>query len=101
MAQQLGYKIAKSPVLANTLAGAGTAMSIDEAIDRYKKGDYSGAVLGTIEAAFGAMSMTPPVGPVGMAAKGIGTVGGLGMIPVWLAHDYFGKKGAWAEEPQQ
>jgi len=101
MAQQLGYKIAKSPVLANTLAGAGTAMSIDEAIDRYKKGDYSGAVLGTIEAAFGALSMTPPVGPVGMAAKGIGTVGGLGMIPVWLAHDYFGKKGAWAEEPQQ
>jgi hypothetical protein len=101
VAQQLGYKLAKSPVLANTLSGAGTALSIDEAIDRYKKGDYSGAVLGTIEAAFGALSMTPPVGPAGMAAKGIGTVGGLGMIPVWLAHEYFGKKGAWAEEPQQ
>jgi hypothetical protein len=98
VAQQFGYKIAKSPVLANTLAGAGTAMSIDEAIDRYKKGDYSGAVLGTIEAAFGAMSMTPPVGPVGMAVKGIGTAGGLGMIPIWIAHDYFGKKGAWAED---
>ena len=99
--QQVGYKAAKSPVIANTLGGIGTGLSIEEAIHRYNTGDTSGAVLATIEAALGAMSMTPPVGPVGMAVKGIGTVGGLGMIPVSIAHDYIRKRGPWAEEGQE
>lgn len=98
---KFGKTIARSPVLGNVIAGAGTGLSINEAIERYKKGDYSGAVLGTIEAALGTMSMTPPVGPMGLAAKGIGTAGGLAMIPAWLAHDYFLKRGAWAEPETQ
>ena len=98
---KFGKTIARSPILGNVVAGAGTGLSINEAIERYKKGDYSGSVLGTIEAALGAMSMAPPVGPVGLAAKGIGTAGGLAMIPAWLAHDYFLKRGAWAEPETQ
>jgi hypothetical protein len=99
--QQIGYKAAKSPIIANTLGGLGTGLSIEEAIHRYNTGDTSGAVLATIEAALGAMSMTPPIGPAAMAVKGIGTVGGLGMIPISIAHDYFRKRGAWAGEGQE
>jgi hypothetical protein len=86
----------KAPIIGNVLGAVGATLSTDEAIDRYKKGDYSGAVLGTIEAALNTASMAPPTSPLGLAAKGVGTVGSLGMIPVWIAHDYFGNKGPWA-----
>jgi hypothetical protein len=93
----------KAPIIGNVLGAAGATLSTDEAIDRYKKGDYSGAVLGTIEAALNAASMAPPTSPAGLMTKGVGTVGSLGMIPVWIAHDYFGNKGPWApkKEPQK
>jgi hypothetical protein len=90
----------KAPIIGNVLGAAGATLSTDEAIDRYKKGDYSGAVLGTIEAALNAASMAPPTSPAGLMAKGVGTVGSLGMIPVWIAHDYFGNKGPWAPKNQ-
>ena len=95
--QKAGKYAAKAPVLANVVGGLGAGMSIDEAVKRYQAGDYSGSVLSTIEAALATASMAPPVGPVGLAAKGVGTVGGLAMIPVMIAHDYFRKRGAWAE----
>jgi hypothetical protein len=93
----------KAPIIGNVLGAAGATLSTDEAIDRYKKGDYSGAVLGTIEAALNAASMAPPTSPAGLLTKGVGTVGSLGMIPVWIAHDYFGNKGPWSpkKEPQK
>ena len=93
----------KAPIIGNVLGAAGATLSTDEAIDRYKKGDYSGAVLGTIEAALNAASMAPPTSPAGLMTKGVGTVGSLGMIPIWIAHDYFGNKGPWApkKEPQK
>ena len=89
MVGKLGYKIAQSPILANTLGGLGTGLSVAEAIDRYQKGDTTGVVLATLEAAFGGMSMLPPVTPVTAALKGVGVVGGLGMIPVQMARDKF------------
>jgi hypothetical protein len=93
----------KAPVIGNTLAAAGAGLSAQEAVDRYKKGDYSGSVLGTIEAALNAASMAPPTSPAGLLIKGVGAAGSLGMIPVWIAHDYFGNKGPWAptKEPQK
>lgn len=93
----------KAPIIGNVLGAAGATLSVDEAVKRYKEGDFSGFVLGTIEAALNTASMAPPTSPVGLMAKGVGTVGSLGMIPVWIAHDYFGKKGPWAEkkEPQK
>jgi hypothetical protein len=93
----------KAPIIGNVLGAVGATLSTDEAVDRYRKGDYSGAVLGTIEAALNAASMAPPTSPAGLLTKGVGTVGSLGMIPVWIAHDYFGNKGPWSpkKEPQK
>jgi hypothetical protein len=76
---RLGLTVAKSPVIANTLGGAGVAMSVQEAIERFKAGDTSNGVIATLEAALGGMSMLPPVNPAFIAAKGIGAVGGLGL----------------------
>jgi hypothetical protein len=93
----------KLPVIGNVLGAAGATLSTQEAVDRYKQGDYSGAVLGTIEAALNTASMAPPTSPASLAIKGLGAVGSIGMIPVWIAHDYFGNKGPWApkKEPQK
>jgi hypothetical protein len=93
----------KLPIIGNVMGAAGATLSIDEAVKRANEGDTSGAVLGTIEAALNAASIAPPTSPLGLAVKGVGTVGSLGMIPVWLLHDYIGKKGVFApkKEPQK
>jgi len=93
----------KLPVIGNVLGAAGTTLSLDEAVKRANEGDTSGAVIGTIEAALNAASMAPPTSPASLAVKGVGTVGSLGMIPVWILHDYLGKKGVFApkKEPQK
>jgi hypothetical protein len=93
----------KLPVIGNVMGAAGATLSVDEAVKRANEGDISGAVLGTIEAALNAASIAPPTSPLGLAVKGVGTVGSLGMIPVWLLHDYIGKKGVFApkKEPQK
>jgi hypothetical protein len=99
MAREAGRRFSeKAPVIGNVLGAAGATLSVNEAVERYKQGDYSGAVLGTIEAALNTASMAPPTSPAGLAVKGVGAVGSLGMIPVWLAHDYFGNKGPWAKK---
>lgn len=90
--KNIGLKVAKSPVLWNALSGAGTALSAEEAWDRYQRGDYGGAVLNTLAAVFGGMSMIPPAGPLGMAIKGVGTVGGLGLAIPTIAYDYYNPK---------
>ena len=101
MYREAGRRFAeKMPVIGNVLGAAGATLSTGEAIDRYKQGDYSGSVLGAIEAALNVASMAPPTSPAGLAVKGAGSVGSLGMIPVWIAHDYFGKKGPWAEKKE-
>jgi len=93
----------KLPVIGNVLGAAGATLSTDEAVERYKQGDYSGSVLGAIEAALNVASMAPPTSPAALAIKGVGAVGSIGMIPVWIAHDYFGNKGPWSpkKEPQK
>ena len=93
----------KLPIIGNVLGAAGATLSADEAVERYKQGDYSGSVLGAIEAALNTASMAPPTSPASLAVKGVGAVGSIGMIPVWIAHDYFGNKGPWApkKEPQK
>jgi len=101
MAREAGRRFSeKLPVIGNTLSAAGATLSVNEAIERYKEGDFSGMVLGTIEAALNTASMAPPTSPASLAVKGVGTVGSLGMIPVWIAHDYFGNKGPWAQKKQ-
>ena len=81
-AQRFGAAIGSSKFLSpllGGLAGVGTVMSIDEAIERYNAGDYSGMVIPTLEAAFGAMSMMPAFNPLTAGIKGLGMAGGLGL----------------------
>jgi hypothetical protein len=78
----LGVALGSSKVISPLLGAAGaagTVMSVDEALKRWRAGDRSGAVLSALEAAFGLMSMAPPVNPVTAAIKGLGTLGGLGL----------------------
>jgi hypothetical protein len=86
--KKVGRFISGSPKLAGMLGGAGVGMSVAEAMDRFNSGDTSGGVISTLAAAFGGMSMVPPVGPAGLAVKGIGTVGGLATIPAIMLNDY-------------
>jgi hypothetical protein len=80
------------------ISGAATGMSAMEAIDRIKKGDYTGAVLPTLEAAFGVMSMLPPAHPVLLALRGLGNVGGSALLTYEL-----GKAGKerFLDKPQE
>lgn len=81
-AQRFGAYVGSSKILSpllGGLAGVGTLMSVDEAIRRYNAGDYSGMVIPTLEAAFGAMSMMPAWNPITAGIKGLGTAGGLGL----------------------
>lgn len=62
---------------ANILGGLGAGLSAAEALNRYEKGDNTGAVISTIQLLFDGMSMLPPGTPITAALKGIGVVGGL------------------------
>jgi hypothetical protein len=64
---------------ATILAGAGMGMSAAEALNRYEKGDTTGAVISTIQTLLDGMAMLPPGTPVTAALKGIGVVGGLAL----------------------
>lgn len=77
---RVGEATAKiAPKALGVISGAATGMSAYEAIERYKKGDISGAVLSTLEATMGVLSMLPPAHPVLAALRGIGTIGGAGL----------------------
>jgi cellobiose-specific phosphotransferase system component IIA len=77
---QVGAATAKvAPKALGVISGAATGMAAADAIEKFKQGDYSGAVLPTLEATFGVMSMLPPTHPILLALRGIGTVGGLGL----------------------
>jgi hypothetical protein len=103
---QIGSNVASRKLLGpllGGLAGVGTAMSVDEAIKRYRAGDYSGAVIPTLEAVFGGMSMVPPIGPLA-AVKGLGTAGGLSLLGIEggkAAYDYLRRKLKEREEEEK
>lgn len=104
---QTGVRVGASKFLGPILGGVGaaaTAMSVEEALKRYRAGDYSGAVLPTLEAAFGAMSLMPPVTPVTAAIKGVGTVGGLGLAGIEAGkagYEYLRRKMREREEEER
>jgi hypothetical protein len=78
---QLGGATAKvAPKALGVISGAATGMAAMEAIEKFKQGDYSGAVLPTIEATFGVMSMLPPAHPILLALRGLGTAGGAALL---------------------
>jgi len=61
----------------NVIAGLGMGMRAAEALNRYEKGDTSGAVLSGVQVILDGMAMLPPGTPVTAFLKGIGVVGGL------------------------
>lgn len=86
-ARQFGSMIARSPVIAGTLSGAGTGLSLYDAINSYNRGDTANAISSGIEAGFGGLSMVP--NPL---AKGIGAAGGLTIAGAKALADYLGQK---------
>jgi hypothetical protein len=63
--------ISKIPGM-SMLPGAGAGLDLVEARERFKQGDYPGAAISGVGAVGGAMSMIPPIGPVGAGLKVIG-----------------------------
>jgi hypothetical protein len=57
---------------ASALPGAATGLDVVEAGERFKQGDYPGAAISGVGALGGALSMIPPIGPVGAGLKLIG-----------------------------
>jgi len=87
--RSVGAALAKSPIITNALSGAGTAMSVEEAVYRYNHGDVGGVVLNTLAAAFGLASMVPARSPASAITKGVGVVGGLGLIPFQMGYEHY------------
>jgi hypothetical protein len=63
-------------------------MSAAEALNRYEKGDTTGAVISTVQTLLDGMSMLPPGTPITAALKGIGVVGGLALTAGDLYRTY-------------
>ena len=59
----------KAPFLTHILPGAGTGFDIADAKERFAKGDYTGGALSSVGALGGALSMVPPIPPVGTLAR--------------------------------
>lgn len=93
IAQNVG-EFVKHPAM-NVLGGLGAGYNINQAIERGKEGDYVGAGISGVEAGLNAMASLPVVAnPYLLAAKGIGTVGSLGMIPVDILYNRYRERRA-------
>jgi hypothetical protein len=93
--KSFGSMIARSPFTAGMLSGAGTGLSLYDAINSYQRGDKANALLSGIEAGFGGLSMVP--NPL---AKGIGAAGGLSIAGARALADYLGEKYSLGTSPE-
>ena len=79
----VGVKSAKMGALPRTAVGAGAGylgvMSYQEALERYKAGDTSEAVLKALEAGAATAAVVPPAGKKLTRVRGAGVLGGLGL----------------------
>lgn len=83
------------------IAGAGVGLSAAEALNRYEKGDTSGAVLSGVQAVLDGMAMLPPGTPVTAFLKGLGIVGGLATTAYDLYRTRQMEAEAKAKQPPQ
>jgi len=79
--RQAGNALVRSPILGGALGGAGAALSAQDAIERYKAGDRSGAVIAAIQGISGLGTLIPPLALPSAAV-------GLASIPVQMLNDY-------------
>ena len=81
--QNVGAGSAQMGALPKIGVGAGAGylgvMSYQEALERYKAGDYSEAVLKALEAGAATAAVLPPAGKKMTKARGAGVLGGLGL----------------------
>jgi len=73
-------KIPGSTILGGTAAGINAV----EAMNRYEKGDTSGAVISGVSAVFDVMAMAPPGTPLTAVLRSIGIVGGAATLAIDL-----------------
>lgn len=76
-----------APRVLGVLGGAATGMSAMEAWNRLQAGDTKGAVIPTLEMAFGLASMVPPWHPFAAAIRGAGMLGSAGLA-AYEAYNY-------------
>jgi hypothetical protein len=69
------------PMAGNILSGAGAAYDVSEAFDRMSNKDPLGAAVHFVSGAFNTMAAVPPANIPLATVKGVGTIGGLGMLP--------------------
>lgn len=93
--------VAQKVPLTGALAGAGVGLSAAEALNRYEKGDTSGAVLSGVQAVLDGMAMLPPGTPVTAFLKGLGIVGGLATTAYDLYRTRQMEEEAKAKQAQQ
>ena len=92
MTSKLGIRAAPTTVpssaramLGHTLGGLGAGFNLATALDESE--DPISRGLAGVSGAFDLASLVPPVGPLA-AVKGVGMLGGLGMIPVQAGYEY-------------
>jgi len=93
--------VAQKVPFTGALAGAGMGLSAAEALNRYEKGDTSGAVLSGVQAVLDGMAMLPPGTPVTAFLKGLGIVGGLATTAYDLYRTRQMEEEAKAKQPPQ
>ena len=70
------------PTAGNILSGAGAAYDVSEAFDRMSNKDPLGAAVHFVSGAFNTMAAVPPANLPLATVKGLGTIGGLSMLPL-------------------
>jgi hypothetical protein len=70
------------PMFGNVMAGAGAAYDLTEAFDRLSNKDPLGAAVNFVSGALNTAATVPPVNLPLSTVKAVGTLGGLGMIPI-------------------
>ena len=87
--EKTGRLFAKSP-LVNVASGFGAGAQAGELRERMREGDVPGSVISGLGTAFNTLSMIPTTAnPYLLGAKGLGTIGSLGMIPVEFAYEKY------------
>lgn len=87
--EKTGKWLSKFP-LANVGAGFGAGMQAEALRERLREGDVPGSIVSGLGTTFNTLAMLPAVAnPYLLGAKGLGTIGSVGMIPVEIAYEKY------------
>jgi hypothetical protein len=87
--EKTGKWLSKAPI-ANVAAGLGAGVQAENLRERMREGDVPGAVISGLGTAFNTMAMIPATAnPYLLGAKGLGTIGSVGMLPIEMIYDKY------------